>query len=131
MREVRRTCDWGWPGASLDALDAVHQQRRPRLVHREARVPPMVSPAIAASAAAAMVAGAESAAARVAAASHGADRIGGAGDRRPAAGTMNETEGGSAQTVVGWAASILVVVGRQDLIWEHTYNSCLLGHTTV
>ena len=74
----------------------------------------MVSPAIAA-AAAAVAAGAESAAARVAAASHGADRIGGAGDRRPAAGTMNETEGGvrpSAQTVVGWAASILVVVGR-------------------
>jgi len=83
-------CDWGWPGASLDALDAVHQQRRPRLVHREARVPPMVSPAIAASAAAAMVAGAESAAARVAAASHGADRIGGRGDRRPAAGGRND-----------------------------------------
>jgi hypothetical protein len=77
------TCDWGWPGAPLDALDAVHQQRRPRLVHREARVP-VVSPTIsAAAAAAAMPAGAESAAARVAAAHAGGSPVGGVGVRRP------------------------------------------------
>jgi hypothetical protein len=46
-----QTCDWGWPRAALHTLDAVHQQRRPRLMHRQARIP-VVSAAIIAAAAA-------------------------------------------------------------------------------
>lgn len=62
--------DRGRPGAALDALDAVHEQRRPRLVHRQARAP-VPAAAIAAAAAVVVIVGAgaaEAAAPRLAAA---------------------------------------------------------------
>lgn len=44
-------------GDPVDALDAVHEQRRPRLVHRQARAP-VPAAAIAAAAAVVVVVGA-------------------------------------------------------------------------